>query len=457
LTTLHEIAQSPTCFLLNLSHISPIIVDKFYRAGNARGKGRGAMLNDNQKLQSLTRLGIELNQVQDLDILMEHILSKARDFVGADAGSIYIKDGDELNFSYTQNNTLQKRMPPGEKLIYSTYSIPVDTSSMAGYVAATGRLLNVPDVYAIKSSEPYRFNKAFDVASDYRTKSVLTMPLTSSRNKVVGILQIINAQDDQGRIRAFTAGDEEMMLHFASIAVVALERAQMTRAILLRMIRMAELRDPKETGAHVNRVAGYSLEIYERWARRHGVPKDDMDMNRDSLRMAAMLHDVGKVAISDLILKKPGRFEPDEFEIMKTHTVHGARLFSVGRSEYEDAARVVAISHHERWDGKGYPGHVDIDTGKPLEGFTVDNGQARGKKGEEIPLFGRIVALADVYDALCSARIYKEAWKESDVLDLIEKERGAQFDPEIVDIFMEAQDAIKAIRERYSNSGFEEP
>jgi HD-GYP domain-containing protein (c-di-GMP phosphodiesterase class II) len=408
------------------------------------------MLNDTEKLQSLTRLGIELNQVHDLDILMEHILSKARDFVNADAGSIYIREDNALRFSYTQNTTLQKRIPEGSKLIYATFSIPIDDKSMAGYVAETGQLLNVPDVYTIQGSLPYRFNKAFDEASDYRTRSVLTMPLTNSRDAVIGILQIINAMDDAGRIRAFDRNDEVIMLHFASIAAVALERAQMTRANLLRMIKMAELRDPKETGTHVNRVAGYSLEIYERWAKKQGLPQSEIDLNRDSLKMAAMLHDVGKVAISDLILKKPGRFEPEEFEIMKTHTLHGARLFNQGRSEYEDAALIVALSHHERWDGKGYPGHVDILTGHPLAGFTLENGAARGKKGIEIPLFGRIVSLADVYDALCSARIYKEAWKESDVLDLIEKEKGAQFDPDIVEIFFDAQDDIKAIRERYS-------
>lgn len=416
----------------------------------------GAMLNDNEKLQSLTRLGIELNQVNDLDILMEHILSRARDFVGADAGSIYIKEGDELMFSYTQNDTLQSRMPPGQKLIYSTFSIPVNESSMAGYVAETGRHLNVPDVYAIHEHLPYKFNKIFDVASDYRTQSILTMPLKNMRQKVIGILQIINAQDDTGKIRPFTEKDEETMLHFASIAVVALERAQMTRSILLRMIKMAELRDPKETGAHVNRVAGYAVEIYERWARKHGISQDEIDRNRDSLRMAAMLHDVGKVAISDLILKKPGKFEPDEYEIMKTHTIHGARLFGISRSDYEDAARIVALSHHERWDGKGYPGHVDVMTGQPLDGYALPNGQARGKKGEEIPFFGRIVALADVYDALCSARIYKEAWKESDVIELIAKEAGAQFDPEIVELFFDAWDVIKSIQERYTTTAVDD-
>ena len=95
-------------------------------------------------------------------------------------------------------------------------------------------------------------------------------------------------------------------------------------------------------------------------------------------------------------------------------------------------------------------------TGEPLEGYHLPSGLARGKKGDEIPFFGRIVALADVYDALCSARIYKDAWKESDVLHLIRKEKGAQFDPEIVDIFFEAHDVIKSIQKRYSGTTSDE-
>ena len=117
------------------------------------------------------------------------------------------------------------------------------------------------------------------------------------------------------------------MQHFASIAAVALERAQMTRSILLRMIRMSEMRDPKETSAHVNRVGGYAVELYEQWARDHRVSSHELEMERDSLRMAAMLHDVGKIAISDMILKKTGRFSDDEYQIMKQHTFLGARLF----------------------------------------------------------------------------------------------------------------------------------
>ena len=153
---------------------------------------------------------------------------------------------------------------------------------------------------------PYHFDKEFDDTTQYSTRSVLTIPLVSSKGDLLGILQIINAQDGNRQVVPFTISDEKIMTHFASIAAVALARAQMTRAILLRMMKMAEMRDPKETGAHVNRVGGYAVEIYENWAHRHNVSPTEIDKNRDILRMAAMLHDVGKVAISDLILKKPG-------------------------------------------------------------------------------------------------------------------------------------------------------
>lgn len=408
------------------------------------------MLTEKEKLDKLLALGIELNQLKDLDILLERILTDARKFVNADAGSIYICNDNILDFTHTQNDTLQKRLPPGEKLVYSTFSMPINTDSIAGYVAATGQLLNIPDVYHLPADVPYSFSKKYDVSTGYITRSVVTLPLKNTREKILGILQIINAKDENGDIISFSNDDENLMLHFASVAAVALERAQMTRAILLRMIRMAEMRDPKETGAHVNRVGGYSIEIYEKWAERHGFDKQEIESGRDSLRMAAMLHDVGKVAISDLILKKPGKFDNDEREIMKQHTILGAQLFLQAQSEFDEAAREVALNHHERWDGMGYPGHVDIATGAPLPEYVLPDGTPRGKKGKEIPLFGRIVALADVYDALSSARAYKEAWSEADVLETIKAEAGAQFDPEIVDIFLSRIELLCAIQKRYA-------
>ncbi|MBI5895914.1 MAG: HD domain-containing protein, partial [Desulfobacterales bacterium] len=339
------------------------------------------MLTEQEKLDSLTRLGIELSQINDLDILMERVLTRARQFANADAGSIYIRQDDWLHFTYSQNDTLQKKLPKGEKLIYSTFRIPIDTKSVAGYVAATGKPLNIDDVYQLEVTLPYSFSKQFDEAVGYKTQSVLTIPLENSSRAILGILQIINAQDAEGKIITFRPQDERVMYHFASVAAVALERAQMTRALILRMIRMAEMRDPRETGPHVNRVAGFAVEIYEQWALKHHVDPKTIDKTRDVLRMAAMLHDVGKVATSDLILKKPARLSVDEYEVMKQHTIQGARLFMQQQSDFDEAAGIVALNHHERWDGQGYPGHIDFRTGHPIKEFMGSDGRARGKRG----------------------------------------------------------------------------
>lgn len=411
------------------------------------------MLSEQEKLDSLTLLGIELSRINDLDILMERVLLRARQFSNADAGSIYIREGDWLHFTYSQNDTLQKQLPDGEKLIYSTFNVPIDEKSIAGYVAATGRTLNIDDVYKLEATLPYSFSKKFDETVGYKTQSILTIPLQNSSSQILGILQIINTQDQSGRITQFETKDETIMRHFAGVAAVALERAQMTRALILRMIRMAEMRDPRETGAHVNRVAGFSVEIYEQWAMRRKLDTKEIDRTRDVLRMAAMLHDVGKVATSDLILKKPARLNEDEREVMKQHTIQGARLFQNRQSDFDEAAGVVALNHHERWDGNGYPGYIDFHTGRPIKGFILPSGLARGKKGTEIPLFGRIVALADVFDALSSKRSYKEAWDENTILSQIEKSAGAHFDPELVEIFFSRYEFLRAIQKRYKEDG----
>jgi HD-GYP domain-containing protein (c-di-GMP phosphodiesterase class II) len=407
------------------------------------------MLSDKEKLNKLAMLGVELNKVRDVDILLEQILSDARSFVNADAGSIYIRNKESLDFTYSQNDTLQSRIPEGEKLIYATFSMPIDKNSIAGYAAATGQPLNIADVYKIEPKAPYGFSKKFDEKSGYTTRSVFTVPLMTTRGDVLGILQIINAQGENKQIISFSESDEKMLLHFASIASVALLRAQLTRTILLRMIRMSELRDPKETGAHVNRVGSYSVEIYTQWARLHKIDAKEIDRNRDSLRMAAMLHDVGKVAISDQILKKPGRLSEKEYEAMKLHTTIGARLFLDAQSEFDEVALEVALNHHERWDGKGYPGYIDVETGTPIKEYPLVDGKPRGKKGEEIPIFGRIVALADIYDALSYARIYKEAWDESKVLSTLRQEAGRKLDPALVEIFFSRLHVLRSIQNRY--------
>ena len=409
------------------------------------------MLNEQEKLDSLTGLSIELSRINDLDILMERILLRARQFANADAGSIYIREKDRLHFTYTQNDTLQRKLPEGEKLIYSTFQIPIDEKSIAGYAAATGRALNIPDAYKLEATLPYQFSNTFDETAGYKTQSILTIPLKNSSDQVLGVLQIINPQDAEGHITRFSTSDEKMMYHFATVATVALERAKMTRALILRMISMAEMRDPMETGPHANRVASVSVEIYEQWAKRRGLDENEIEKNRDVLRMAAMLHDVGKVATSDLILRKPARLNADEYEVMKQHTIQGARLFQNQQSDFDKAAGIVALSHHERWDGNGYPGHIDFNSGLPTNGHSQANGVPQGKKGTEIPLFGRIVALADVFDALSSERSYKEAWEEHTILAQIKRSAGRHFDPELVEIFFNRYDIIRAIHHRYED------
>ncbi|HDZ23453.1 MAG TPA: HD domain-containing protein, partial [Desulfobacteraceae bacterium] len=219
--------------------------------------------------------------------------------------------------------------------------------------------------------------------------------------------------------------------------------------IILRMISMAELRDPTETGPHANRVAAFSVEIFETWAKKNGLMPDEINRQKDILRMAAMLHDVGKVAISDLILKKPGKLTMEEFESVKSHTHLGARLFSENRSELDEMAVEVALNHHEKWDGTGYPGHVDPRSGKPLPGRAGPDGSALPKKGDEIPVVGRIVAVADVYDALCSRRAYKEPWHQDRALEAMHQGAGSHFDPAVMSAFFSTLDVLASITERY--------
>jgi HD-GYP domain-containing protein (c-di-GMP phosphodiesterase class II) len=406
-------------------------------------------------LKSILRFDSELNQIQDLDLLLECILSEARKVVRADAGSIYVLEMVQENghaekklvIKYSQNDTKQKTLPPGHKLIYSVFSVPIDTKTISGYCAATKKIVNVADVYNLPDDAPYSYNTTFDKISGYKTTSTLTIPLITAEGQVLGVIQMINATDPEGNVTSFSPDDKFLISHFAANATVALQRAYMTRAMILRMIKMSELRDPKETGTHVNRVAGYAVEIYDGWARRHRVPQVEREKFRDTLKIAAMLHDVGKVAISDVILKKPGRFTPEEYLNMQHHTIYGAALFDDLQSSLDSISRDIALTHHENWDGTGYPGWLDPVTGKVLK--ADPEGKPLGRVGEEIPLSGRIVALADVYDALCSKRVYKEPWSEEMVLGEIRKLTGTKFDPELVDIFFEVFPNIKQIQSLY--------
>ncbi|MCX7881830.1 MAG: GAF domain-containing protein [Brevinematales bacterium] len=395
------------------------------------------------RIEELLTITEKLNHIKDIDALLDLILYEARSFTSAEAGSIFLREGNFLKFSYVQNDALAKIDETNNKYIYSIFELEINEHSLAGYVAKTGESLLIPDVYRLKDTT-YQFNKDFDEIAHYKTKSVLTVPLITSQGKVIGVMQIINKKSRDGRLISFTKEDMRLVNFFANNASVAIERARMTREIILRMIKMTELRDPKETGNHVNRVGSYAIEIYDRWAKQKNIPEKEIRAYKDTLRIAAMLHDVGKVAVSDIILKKPARLTEQEFQVIQAHPVYGARLFSDSVSDWDTLSAEVSLNHHEKWDGTGYPGHIKNIYADPVQ-------IGKGKKGEEIPISGRIVALADVYDALISKRVYKDAWDEEKVLAHIQSEKGKHFDPDVVDAFFAIYDVIRAIRVKYSD------
>ncbi|MGH2573011.1 MAG: HD domain-containing phosphohydrolase [Actinomycetota bacterium] len=189
---------------------------------------------------------------------------------------------------------------------------------------------------------------------------------------------------------------------------------------LERLALAAERRDD-DTGDHIGRVGQISALVAEALE----LPMDQIEM----IRRAAPLHDVGKIGIPDGILLKPGKFTPEEFEQMKTHSAIGAQILAGSRVPLLQLAEEIALNHHERWDGSGYP---------------------KGLRGEAIPLAARIVAVVDVFDALTHERPYKEAWSEHDALEEIRKQSGKHFDPRVVEAFLVVQEhsPLGAIRPR---------
>lgn len=404
----------------------------------------------NESILEILRISENINHIKDVYCLLDRVLFEARTITNADAGSIYLKKGDKLSFEHFQNDTFLKKDRSSKKYIYKKQDLAIDNTSIAGYAALHKTHLLIDDVYKLDNRVPYTFNRSFDESSSYHTQSVLTVPLITSRDKTIGVMQIINAKDEKDRVISFLKEHEPLVNFFANQAAAAIERAQATREIILRMIRMAELRDPLETAPHVNRVGIFSVEIYQRWAEKKGVSSGEIRQTKDILGIASMLHDVGKVAISDAILKKKRRLNSREREEMKLHTIHGAKLFKDSNSDWDDMASEIALNHHERWDGTGYPGHISREVF--ANSFSIDDITGPGKKGEEIPLSARIVALADVYDALISKRYYKDSWPEERVVDYIEAEKNKHFDPDIVDAFIDIYDVIKAIREKFSEN-----
>lgn len=386
-----------------------------------------------------------LRELRGMDAILDRILLEARKICRAEAGSIFLVKGDHLVFSIVHNDYLFSAHGINKHL-YLNASLPINDHSIAGYSANHSETLRLDDVYVLPPSYPFEFNPAFDKQSGYHTKSVLSLPLINFQGRVCAVLQLINSLDQEGMAVPFPEESVSCVSLLANHASACIENGMATNELILRTIRMSELRDPAETGPHVQRVGAYSAEIYHRMAQESSLDASEIKRRKDLIRVAAMLHDVGKVGISDTILKKPGKLTEDEYAVMKRHTLYGAHLFRNAVSELDEMARVIALNHHQRFDGAGYPGRVSNI--EELDAMTIGT-----MRGHEIPLPARIVALADVFDALISRRAYKEPWTMGMALDVIRKESGHHFDPEVVNAFLAILDVIEAIRAKYQEIG----
>jgi len=260
--------------------------------------------------------------------------------------------------------------------------------------------------------------KALEVgADDFLSKPV---EKTELRARVQSLLKVKayndHMRDYQKELEAEVARrTEQLRQAFERIKAASLDT-------IYRLSRAAEYRD-EDTGAHIQRMSHYAAVV----ARKLG--QDDVTV--EAILYAAPMHDIGKIGIPDHILLKPGKLDPDEWEIMKQHSIIGGEILEGSDAEFINLAEVIACTHHEKWDGSGYP---------------------KGLKGAEIPLAGRVTAIADVFDALTSKRPYRrEPFSLEKTFAFIEEGQGSHFDPEVVEAFFAIKDEILAIKEEHKD------
>ncbi len=322
--------------------------------------------------------------------------------------------------------------------------MPINKESIAGYTAETGETVFVADLYAIPEKLPFRFDPSFDKEMGYRSRSMLSFPLINHDRKVIGVVQLINRRDGSGNGPIpFEREQADLIVPFNHIVGSAIERADMVERISAQNVRLrdrnrllrdqrariaalqvetedafqisihllsraAELHD-ENTAQHVERVNEYSYFL----ADELGMPKDFCN----EIRYSAQLHDVGKMSVNVAVLRKQGPLDKTErFEMMR-HPEYGFQILEA--SDRLKMAAEIALNHHEQWNGGGYP---------------------VGRKGEEIPISARIVALADIYDAIRSERPYKPSFTHEQTRKIL-LEGDDRFnprlhlDPQLVDIF----------------------
>jgi response regulator RpfG family c-di-GMP phosphodiesterase len=367
----------------------------------------GQELSEKELLDLLFRYNIKIASERRLDRLLVLMADLGRRLVVADRCSLWLLDEDKGElWTKVAHGVAELRMPYDCGLV--------------GHCIASGESILVDDVY----NNPH-FNREMDALNSYKTQAVLVIPIRNNEGKVMGAYQAVNKLTQAAK---FSAKDLEHLTLIATYSGKSLETAMLLkeiedtqREIIFTMSEVGEMRS-KETGNHVMRVAQYCYLL----AQYHGLAPDECEL----LRMAAPMHDIGKIGIPDSILKKPGKLTVDEFEVMKTHSMLGYEMLKNSRRPILKAAAIVAKEHHEKYDGTGYP---------------------NGSKGDEIHIYGRICAIADVFDALACERVYKKAWPLDKVLDLFRNEKNKHFDGCLVDLMFEHLPEFEEIGRLYKD------
>jgi response regulator RpfG family c-di-GMP phosphodiesterase len=352
-----------------------------------------------ERLGVLMDASIHVTSTLDLEEVLDLIMSQAKEVLFAEASSIFLIDENrkELYFVSATGTGGKKakrvRVPWGKGIV--------------GWVAETGETLLVPDVAKDK-----RFYKRVDEETDFVTKSILAVPLVV-RGRVVGVAEVLNKKGDG----TFAQEDVDLFEAFARHAAVAVENArlyaeleELFRSSIRAVVFAVEAKD-RYTRGHTERVTEYSVMS----ARELGLSRGDVKR----VEIASLLHDVGKIGIPDTILGKPGKLTDEEFEIVKSHPVRGTEIMAPIGAMREIVPGI--RHHHERYDGLGYPDKL---------------------RGKEIPLLGRIIAVADVFDALTTDRPYRSAVSVDETLEYLQSNAGYQFDPEVVEAFCKAYERM---------------
>src|SRR3989441_1297564 len=358
------------------------------RRGHPRRK-TDRIVTAGSKLDLILDVTRRLMSITDLDALLRDMATTTTQLLDADRATIFIVD--------RERGEIWSRVALGTGAGEIRQAIGV---GIAGLVAATGEAVNIPDAY----DDP-RFNPEPDQRTGYRTKSLLTFPMTGQNERVIGVFQVVNKNGGE-----FTADDEETLSSLGASAAVAVENAQLIAeqrrlwTTLIETLAMTIDARDQQTAGHSQRVTRYA-EVIGRALGLEGI-------ELEKLRAAALLHDYGKIAVRDQFLLKPGKLDDAEFEYMKAHAEKTGEFLAhlVFPQDMRDVP-VIAAQHHERMDGKGYP---------------------RGLPAERILLGARIVAAADVFDALTAPRYYKPAYTLERTLEIMDGMAGDHLDPTVV-------------------------